>query len=367
VLGLSLLVGCSDDQNLAPVIARIQANVECGVAPCDVQFLAIASGGDLLQDPTGANANLDVQWIFQDGTTGSGSITTHRFEEPGVYEVTAAVVDADGDIKTMTVPVEIKADSLFLTVSSDTTVVASMANFATPTIGALNGGDAGLFEAARPVFNEVLIFNTTTIRNPTTNRYDPIIELYNPTDTTIQIANWKLTDDLYYKNKFAFQAGSFMNPGEIITVWLDKRGGSTGYSHANFNPIETYAGEPEDYEGELYLFDAAGVFVDRIKVRNSARDVSFGHYPDASRQGIAQFSVTPELCGFDPTLGQFERFNFLWTLDDALGSVFTTRQPRHTFTAADAGVRRAVLQVFDTHTSVTRSDTILITVESQFD
>lgn len=48
-------------------------------------------------------ATLDsYEWDFDDGNTATGSVATHAFEEPGVYEVTLTVEDSNGEEATHT-------------------------------------------------------------------------------------------------------------------------------------------------------------------------------------------------------------------------------------------------------------------------
>ena len=115
---------------------------------------------------------------------------------------------------------------------------------------------------------------------------------------------------------------------------------------------------------DLTILDGDMQIVDSAILRNQQVDVSYGHYPDASESGVAVLSVVPDLCGFDPGLGQFERFNFLWTVNDVLDSSYRSRRTVHDFCIEDAGDLDVVITVFDTHTSVTRHDTVTVTVEA---
>ena len=48
------VIGCGEDDP-KPVITRLFASTECGVAPLRVDFRADATGGANLPDPTGGN------------------------------------------------------------------------------------------------------------------------------------------------------------------------------------------------------------------------------------------------------------------------------------------------------------------------
>ena len=358
----ALLAGCSEDADLAPVITRGQANIDCGVAPTEVQFVAFVSGGDPGPDPTGANTNLDILWNFQDGATGTGSTTHHLFAEPGIYEVAVTVTDDDGDSKSSFVTVEIRDDSLTVMAVPDTTVTASLAYFPAHTIGASNGGAGGETFRTRPVINEILAFNTVLPNPENLNRLDPVLELHNPTGAAINLGNWSLTNDPYDRDKFLFATTVSIPAHGYYRVWMNGRGQSTGTTQTNFNLLLGYTGAPADFVADIYLFDASRNLVDSKPIRNSATNVSFGHIPDACTDGTVLLSATAAVCGFDPGLGQFDRFDFLWRSGSVLGSSYPERTASHMFTAQDAGLRPVVVSVFDTYLSVTRHDTVMVEV-----
>ncbi|MBC8422599.1 lamin tail domain-containing protein [bacterium] len=367
-LAVAVIVGCSDETNLRPVITRIEANVTCGVAPVDVQFVAIVTGGDPLPDPTGATAPLTVTWDFDDGSTGNGSITSHRFRTAGGYSVLATVTDNDGDTDTLGVHVEVQADSLFIQASADTTVTASMAYFTEPTLGESNGS-GGINIRQSVLINEVLAFNQSIIPNPVNGLYEPVLEIYNPLAEPVTLTNWSLSNDTSVPNKWRFAAGTTLAPGGFLMIWVDNRS-IAGPTHTNFHMTGNWTGVPEEYgaNGEaIYLYNPSRVLVDRVLLLNQHADQSFGHLPDASDDGLATLSVTADLCDFDPEAGFFDRFNFFWDMDDVLGSTYPIREPRHVFNTEDAqldgGLRQVIVSVYDTHTNVTRFDTVTVTVE----
>ncbi len=360
-LGFALIVGCSDDENLKPIITRIEANIECSVAPVDVQFVAYVSGGDPVADPTGATAPLNLHWNFDDGSTGTGSITTHRYLLPGDYMVVATVTDDDGDTDRDSILVQMRPDSLFVAASNDTTVTASMAYFDVPTIGFSNG-TGGINIRQTIVINEVLPFNDTVMQNPVNNQYEPVLELYNPTDQDIPLIGWSLSNDTSNPGMWGFVDSAVLTAGGIMVIWIDSRD-EAGDEHTNFHMTDNWDGVPEDFTGAIYLNDPSNTTVDRVLLLNQHTDTSFGHLPDASDDGLVILSVDADLCGFDPVDGLYERFNFSWDMDDVLGSVYPERWPRHVFNTDDVGDRMVIVTVYDTHTSVTRHDTVTVTVE----
>lgn len=123
-LAATLWVGCSDDQDRVPYLSAASANVTCGVAPMLVQFVATASGGDRLDNPTGANDYLEILWNFGDNTTTTGSLVYHVYQTPGDYQVEVRVKDKDGEGDPRHISVQVRADSLTVRAYPDTTVRA---------------------------------------------------------------------------------------------------------------------------------------------------------------------------------------------------------------------------------------------------
>ena len=359
-LTAALLVGCSDDETYKPVITRIESNVACGYPPVDVQFVVYATGGDPQDDPTGANTNLSIDWDFDDGDTGSGSIVSHRYLDPGEYEVFATVTDDDGDVARASLIVELKADSLSIQASNDTTVTASMAYFDTPTLGSSNGSGGSYF-LDHLVINEILAFNESTIMNPVNSQYEPLIELYNPTDETIELNGWSLTTEYSTPDMWSFEGDLTIAPGGFLIIWVDGRE-AAGNTHTSFELTDDWDGEPEDFTTTLYLFNPSEIEIHRVLLLNQHADVSFGFLPDACSDGMVQLNLVADICGFDSIDGLYERFDFDWDMDDVLGSVYHDHSPRHIYSISDVGEREIVVRVFDTFTSVTRHDTVMVQV-----
>jgi hypothetical protein len=206
-LAAVLLTSCGDE-NLAPYFTRLDVSAECGVAPFDVEFYAIATGGNEFSDPTGANLYLEINWNFDDGHQTSGSsIVYHTFTRPDTYQVTVTVKDEDGDRASRVVPIVVLEDTLH--------------------------------------------------------------------------------------------------------VWAESEPAGTA---------------------------------------NVGEEVQFEAYAEA--------------CGFDPdpATGDYSRFQIRWFLDDAASTVKRIRDPKHVFTAADVGRRRAIVRFFDPAQSIARRDTLFIDV-----
>ncbi|HPF34576.1 MAG TPA: PKD domain-containing protein [Candidatus Krumholzibacteria bacterium] len=363
------VTGCSKDEDLAPVFTRVEANVECGYAPVDVQFLAIASGGNPKQDPTGANDYLDVTWDFGDDSSGNGSVTSHRFTEPALYEVRVTVTDDDGDSATETLSLEVRADSLLVGAPNDTTVVAGLGTFSPPTPRATNGGTATNVKSGLSI-NEVLVFNQTGIQHTTGVRL-PYLELYNSTDQDIELGGstpYRLAMDLYNTElQHTFGNATRVTAGEHQIIWLKGPSTNVAEPRVTWNILKgaeeaEYVGAPEDWPGATIYLIRAGRIVDEFRLGPQQADVSVGRLADGGLDGTLPLTMTCDLCGFDPEAGDYSRFQYRWFMNDAMGTVYDGRSPTHLFRMEDVGVVPVLLRVYDTQTSVYRTATINVTV-----
>lgn len=116
--------GCDDESK--PIFTRVRATPTCGVVPLSVEVFAAVSGGNESGDPMGGTNNLEVNWNFGDGGTGTTSISFHKYQTPGTYDIIVTAVDPDGNTTSSSVPVTVMADSL---------VVTAEATNQTPAIG----------------------------------------------------------------------------------------------------------------------------------------------------------------------------------------------------------------------------------------
>ncbi|MCK4887727.1 MAG: CotH kinase family protein, partial [Planctomycetes bacterium] len=139
---------------------------------------------------------------------------------------------------------------------------------------------------AVPLFiNEILASNDSVNYDPQGD-YDDWIEIYNPSDSPIDLAGMYLTDDLSNPNKWQFPAGypadTTISAGGYLLVWADEDG-VDGPMHANFKL---------DGDGEVVaLFDANENLIDILDFGVQNADVSHGCYPDAVDD--MQFFSTP--------------------------------------------------------------------------
>ena len=354
------LTGCDETDELSPVLTRVEANIECGYAPMDVQFVAIASGGNPVADPTGGNAFLNYDWDFGDGDTETGSVTHHIFDVADTYEVKILVTDDDGDAVTESLFIEVRADSMIVTTSPDTTLTAMLDAFENPTLGESNG-----VVAADPIaglsINEVLIINETAYDGGTGN-YRSVLEIYNSSSEPISLQNYTLALDLIDSElQHDFGSTPVVDPGEYQVIWLDGTDQDSENPHTSFSVDDDFGTETSEAGDTIYLL-RNNTPIDSIRLGPQQADVSFGRIEDGTTEGTVMLNAWASLCGFDTDTGDYSRFDFVWQIDDELNSVYLGRHPSHMFTRADVGVRVVSLSLFDRFSNVYRTTTINITV-----
>jgi len=191
----------------------------------------------------------------------------------------------------------------------------------TATAGAQSGRPGA---ETRIVINEVLASNRSTNRDPQ-RQYDDWIELYNPTNVSVDVGGMYLTDDSSTPAKWQFPAGSpstMIAPHGYLLIWADSDTTSTGL-HANFR-LEA-AGE------EVVLVAGDGTTViDSLSFDQQRADVSYGRYPDGGPDLRFMAVPTPGAANVDTYEGiaetpQFSRQGCLFS--EPLTVTLTTATP----------------------------------------
>lgn len=126
--------------------------------------------------------------------------------------------------------------------------------------------------------NEFLASNTTGQQNELGD-FEDWIELYNNTDSIINLYGLFLSDNFSIPNKYGFPEGTIINPHGFITIWADQETISTGL-HANFK-LST-SGE------QLMLSDGSTIVLDSLSFGAQLANVSMARCPD----GVGNFSIT---------------------------------------------------------------------------
>lgn len=119
----------------------------------------------------------------------------------------------------------------------------------------------------RVVINEICAHNLTGLQDGN-GAYSDWIELYNPGGEPVDLTGWTLTDDKDDPGRWTFPAGTVLEDYLVLFADnMDQQDG-TGYYHTNF-ALKT--------RGEtLYLYDADGELVDKLKYPEQDFDITYG-------------------------------------------------------------------------------------------
>ena len=150
-------------------------------------------------------------------------------------------------------------------------VEATMRRRRTLFMALLAGLLGGLLVAARlradappVVISELLAGNASTNLDPDYKNFVPWVELRNDGAAAVNLAGYRLSNDLAVPNRWTLPSGISIPPGGTVLLWLD--GLATG-RHAPF---------VLDMSGELGLFAPNGAPVDSITFGPQWPDVSYG-------------------------------------------------------------------------------------------
>lgn len=154
-----------------------------------------------------------------------------------------------------------------------------------------------------------------------------------------------------------------------LNISWDFRDGSSGNGSLVYHTFET----PGVYDVALTVRDKDGdgetkylqvtVRADSLALR--AIPTGDGVEPDTTVTAgqVVQFGLYARTCGFDTDTDNYEsRFLFHWDMGDNAHTVYTGRSPRFSYSAANAGLRRAIVTVTDDQFGVTRRDTVTVQV-----
>lgn len=115
------------------------------------------------------------------------------------------------------------------------------------------------------VINELLTSNINGIVNPKYGEYYDWIELYNPSDSLIDLSEYFMTDDIENPTKWQFPLQTFIDSNSYLIIWADDKNLEL---HTNFKLSS---------DGEqLLLFTKDTVVVDSVSFGKQRDDISYG-------------------------------------------------------------------------------------------
>jgi len=151
--------------------------------------------------------------------------------------------------------------------------------------------DAGIFSPERAekefhqlaivsdlVINEIMAANTITVADQD-GEYDDWVELYNRSNSAINLNGYYLSDDENLLTKWTFPNIS-IQANDYLIIWCDTAGNSQAGLHSNFK----FASDQE----EVYLTDPNGIVVDAVHFVNMPADISYARIPNGTGTFIHQ-------------------------------------------------------------------------------
>lgn len=127
------------------------------------------------------------------------------------------------------------------------------------------------------VINEFMASNEATEADQD-GEYDDWIELYNNSDSSIDLEGYFLSDDATDLMQWAFPAGTVIEANGYLIVWADKDEDQSGL-HASFKLSAA--------EETIFITDSTGTIVDEVSYVDQLTDISYGRYPN----GTGDFQV----------------------------------------------------------------------------
>jgi len=132
--------------------------------------------------------------------------------------------------------------------------------------------------------NEFMADNESTIKDP--NSFEDWIEIYNPGNSTVNMAGMYLTDNLANPTQWRVPTGVTIPAKDYLIFWADNDVEEGAY-HTSF--ALSAGGE------EIGLFGADGVtLVDSVTFGAQLTDVSYGRFPDGSGTWGFMTPATPD-------------------------------------------------------------------------
>ncbi|MEL6720814.1 MAG: lamin tail domain-containing protein, partial [Bacteroidota bacterium] len=138
------------------------------------------------------------------------------------------------------------------------------------------------------VINELMASNDRTVSDEA-GEYDDWIELYNTTNSSIDLSGYMLSDDKGNLHKWRFPDETIIAPEEYLLLWADDDE-DQGALHTNFKLSS--GGE------SLYLSNPDGIVTNRVSFKELLPDESYSRIPN----GTGDFIVKAPSFGFNNEL-----------------------------------------------------------------
>ncbi len=121
--------------------------------------------------------------------------------------------------------------------------------------------------------NEFMASNSNTIADPDYEQNSDWIELFNSSDSTINLNGYYLTDDLENKTKWQINSNIYIQASGFAGFWADD---SSNKNHTNFKLSKD--------GGIIGVFSPNGILIDTVTYSMQITDKSYGRFPDGSTE-----------------------------------------------------------------------------------
>src|SRR6185369_10521499 len=118
--------------------------------------------------------------------------------------------------------------------------------------------------------------------------HDDYLEIYNPSQTAVDMSGMYLTDTLSFPAQYEIPSGVSIPAGGHLVFWCDSTPGQ-GPRHTNLNLLRS-PGE------QIGLFDTEEnefAQIDALTYGSQTTDVPVGRYPDGATTGFVSMPATP--------------------------------------------------------------------------
>ena len=115
------------------------------------------------------------------------------------------------------------------------------------------------------VINEIMADNSN-VQQDANGEFDDWIELYNNTNSSIDLSDYFLTDNANTLNKWPFPDGTIINANSFLIIWADKDSLQPDL-HANFKLSAN---------GESVILSKSFIVIDSVAYDSQQTDISFG-------------------------------------------------------------------------------------------
>ena len=154
-----------------------------------------------------------------------------------------------------------------------------------PTPGASNNPSSDL---PKVYINEWMASNNTTTNDPADANFDDWFELYNASNTVVDLSGFQMAGSSNGTNRCTLPGGSVIPGKGFMVVWADKNHKvemSGGSLHVNFQLNKS--------GDTIWLFTPDGTMVDKQVFGQQATDVAEGLWPDGTAQVCRMAVATP--------------------------------------------------------------------------